>query len=182
MALKSTIYKIKLNVSDMDRPHYGEYALTVARHPSETDERMMVRLLAFALHASDTLAFGKGLSAEDEPDLIERDPTGAIARWIDVGLPDERDVRRASHKSGEMVLLTYGGRIAEMWWQQNGSKLAGLANLTVIDVPAESSATLASLASRTMRLSCTIQDGSVWLADDAGNHELPLRRLQGRRA
>ena len=69
-----------------------------------------------------------------------------------------------------------------MWWQQNGSKLAGLANLTVIDVPAESSATLASLASRTMRLSCTIQDGSVWLADDAGNHELPLRRLQGRRA
>ena len=78
-----------------------------------------------------------------------------------------------------MVLLTYGGRIAEMWWQQNGSKLAGLANLTVIDVPAESSATLASLASRTMRLSVTIQDGSVWLADDAGNHELPLRRLQG---
>ena len=180
MALKSTIFKAELQLSDLDRHYYATHNLTLARHPSETDERMMVRLLAFALYAGDTLAFGKGLSAEDEPDLIERDPTGAIARWIDVGLPDEREVRRACHKSAEMVLLTYGGRIAEMWWQQNGGKLSGLANLTVIDVPAESSATLASLAGRTMRLSCTIQDGVVWLADDTGNHELPLRLLQGR--
>ena len=178
MALKSTICKAELQLSDLDRHYYATHNLTIARHPSETDERMMVRLLAFALYASDSLAFGKGLSAEDEPDLIERDPTGAIARWIDVGLPDERDVRRACHKAGEMVLLTYGGRIAEMWWQQNGSKLAGLANLTVIDIPVETSATLAALAGRTMRFSCTLQDGAVWLADDAGNHELSLHYLK----
>lgn len=174
MALKSTICKAELQLSDLDRHYYATHSLTLARHPSETDERMMVRLLAFALHASDALAFGKGLSAEDEPDLLERDPTGAIERWIDVGLPDEREVRRACHRARDMVLLTYGGRIAEMWWQQNGGKLAGLPNLTVIDLPPETSATLAALAARTMRLSCTIQDGHVWLADDAGNHELPL--------
>ncbi len=90
MALKSTICKAELQLSDLDRHYYATHNLTLARHPSETDERMMVRLLAFALYASETLAFGKGLSAEDEPDLIERDPTGAVARWIDVGLPDER--------------------------------------------------------------------------------------------
>ena len=120
MALKSTICKAELQLSDLDRHYYATHNLTLARHPSETDERMMVRLLAFALYASETLAFGKGLSAEDEPDLIERDPTGAVARWIDVGLPDEREVRRASHKSGEMILRTYGGCIADLWGQQAG--------------------------------------------------------------
>jgi uncharacterized protein YaeQ len=172
MALKSTICKAELQLSDLDRHHYGTYNLTLARHPSETDERMMVRLFAFALFASEFLGFGKGLSAEDEPDLVELDPTGAIARWIDVGLPDERDVRRACHKAASMVLITYGGRIAEMWWQQNESKLAGLANLTVIDLPPAATEVLSALAGRTMRLSCTIQDETVWLADEAGNHEI----------
>lgn len=174
MALKSTVFKAELQVSDLDRHHYQSYQLTLARHPSETDERMMVRLLAFALFASEALAFGKGLSAEDEPDLVERDPTGAIARWIDVGLPDERDVRRACHKAESMVLVTYGGRIAEMWWQQNETKLAALANLSVIDLPPAATEVLAGLAERTMRLSCTIQDEVVWLADEAGNHEIAL--------
>lgn len=178
MALKSTICKAELQLSDLDRHYYATHSLTLARHPSETDERMMVRLLAFALHASDALAFGKGLSTEDEPDLLEIDPTGAIERWIDVGLPDERDVRRACHRARTMVLVTYGGRVAEMWWQQNEGKLAGLGNLTVIDLPAATTATLAALAGRSMRFSVTIQDGSVWLADDAGNHELALSVLK----
>ena len=182
MALKSTICKAELQLSDLDRHHYGTYNLTLARHPSETDERMMVRLLAFALFASEALAFGKGLSAEDEPDLVEYDPTGAIARWIDVGLPDERDVRRASYKAESMVLVTYGGRIAEMWWQQNETKLAALANLSVIDLPPAASEVLAGLAERTMRLSCTIQDEVVWLADEAGNHEIaPVWRKRATR-
>ena len=178
MALKSTICKAELQVSDLDRHYYATHSLTLARHPSETDERMMVRLLAFALFASDALNFGKGLSTEDEPDLVELDPTGAIARWIDVGLPDERDIRRASHRAREVALLTYGGRIAEMWWQQNGAKLAGLANLTVIDLPPEATAALVAMAGRSMRLSCTIQDGNVWMADDGGNHEIALQVRQ----
>jgi uncharacterized protein YaeQ len=171
MALKSTICKAELQVSDLDRHYYQAHNLTLARHPSETDERMMVRLLAFALYANDALSFGKGLSAEDAPDLIELDPTGSIVRWIDVGLPDERNVRRASHRSREMVLITYGGRVADMWWQQNESKLAGLGNLTVINLSVEECAVLTALAGKSMRLQCTIQDGVVWLADGTGNHE-----------
>ena len=171
MALKSTICKAELQVSDLDRHYYQAHNLTLARHPSETDERMMVRLLAFALYASDALTFGKGLSAEDEPDLVELDPTGVIERWIDVGLPDERNVRRAAHRSREMVLITYGGRVADMWWQQNESKLAGLENLTVINLSVEEGEVLTALAGKSMRLQCTIQDGVVWLADGTGNHE-----------
>jgi len=178
MALKSTICKAELQVSDLDRHYYQAHNLTLARHPSETDERMMVRLLAFALYASDALTFGKGLSAEDEPDLVELDPTGVIERWIDVGLPDERNVRRAAHRSREMVLITYGGRVADMWWQQNESKLAGLGNLTVINLSVEEGEVLTALAGKSMRLQCTIQDGVVWLADGTGNHEFTPRVLK----
>lgn len=178
MALKSTICKAELHVSDLDRHYYQTHNLTLARHPSETDERMMVRLLAFALYASDALTFGRGLSAEDEPDICELDPTGAIERWIDVGLPDERNVRRAAHRSRAMVLVTYGGRVADMWWQANESKLSGLENLTVLNLSAEEGAALAALAGKTMRLQCTIQDGTAWLADDHGNHEFVPRILQ----
>src|ERR1700686_5331137 len=99
MALKSTIFKAELQVSDLDRDHFATHALRIARHPSETDERMMVRVLAFALHADDALEFGRGLSAENEPDLWQRDLTGAIERWIEVGLPDEREVRKASGRA-----------------------------------------------------------------------------------
>ncbi|MCK6406312.1 MAG: YaeQ family protein [Rhodocyclaceae bacterium] len=178
MALKSTVCKAELQISDLDRHYYATHNLTLARHPSETDERMMVRLFAFALFASEALAFGKGLSAEDEPDLVECDRTGAIARWIDVGLPDERAVRKAAHRAREMVLFAYGGRVAEMWWQQNAAKLAALGNLTVIALPVATSAALAAMAGRTMRFSVTLQDGAVWFADDAGNHELSLEFLK----
>src|SRR5512147_3279852 len=104
MALKSTIFKAELQISDMDRNYYGSHSLTIARHPSETDERMMVRLLAFALHANEGLAFGRGLSTDDEPDLWQRDLTGAIRLWIDVGLPDEKLLRRACGRADEVVV------------------------------------------------------------------------------
>src|SRR5258708_30643507 len=106
MALKSTIFKAELTVSDLDRHHFATHALTIARHPSETDERMMVRLLAFALNADDALEFGRGLSSEDEADLVRRDLTGAIDAWIDVGLPDERRVRKASGRAARVVVYT----------------------------------------------------------------------------
>src|SRR4051794_1616348 len=102
MALKSTVFKVELAVADIDRGYYEDHLLTLARHPSETDERMMVRLLAFALHAHPLLAFGRGLSSADEPDLWQRDLTGTIERWIDVGLPDERDVRKACGRAPDV--------------------------------------------------------------------------------
>src|SRR5258708_12414744 len=115
MALKSTIFKAELQVSDLDRNHFATHALTIARHPSETDERMMVRLLAFAMNADEALEFGRGLSSEDEPDLVKRDLTGAIELWIDLGLPDERAVRKAAGRAPEVKVYVYGGPRPPPW-------------------------------------------------------------------
>ena len=162
MALKSTIFKLELQIADLDRNYFQNHALTVARHPSETDERMMVRVLAFTMFADDALAFGKGLSSEDEPDVWARDLTGAIDRWIEVGLPDERRVRRACGRAGQVVVVTYGGRVADMWWQQNKTALTRQDNLTVINLTTDDSRALAALAARGMQLQCTLQDSELW--------------------
>jgi uncharacterized protein YaeQ len=172
MALKSTIFKVELQIADLERNYYQNHSLTVARHPSETDERMMVRVLAFAMHADEALAFGKGLSSEDEPDLWRKDLTGAIELWIEVGQPDEKRVRRACGRASQVVVLTYGGRVADMWWQQNGTALKRNDNLTVINLPAEESRALATLAERGMQLQCTLQDGELWLIVDGENTRL----------
>ena len=179
MALKSTIFKAVLQVSDMDRHYYQEHALTLARHPSETDERMMVRLLAFALHADERLEFGRGLSADDEPALWRKDLTGAIELWIEVGLPDEREIRKACGKANRVVVLCYGGRGADLWWEQNRDRLERLRNLTVVALPSAATQELAALASRSMGLQCSIQDGQAWLTDGAQTiHIAPLRLRQ----
>jgi uncharacterized protein YaeQ len=174
MAQKSTIFNAELSVADIGRGHYGDYALTIARHPSETDERMMVRLLAFALNASDTLAFGKGLSTEDEPDLWQKDLTGAIASWIDVGLPDEKDVRKACGRAGAVHVYAYGGRSAALWWNRARERLDALPRLGVSEVPADASRALAAMAARSMRLHCTIQDGSILFGDSAKSVSIEL--------
>ncbi|MCX7140867.1 MAG: YaeQ family protein [Proteobacteria bacterium] len=165
MALKATIFKAELQIADMDRNYYQDHALTIARHPSETDERMMVRLLAFALNAGDALNFGKGLSTDDEPDLWQKDLTGAIELWIDVGLPDEKRIRRACGRAQQVLVYIYGGHGAAIWWDQNGDRLERNRSLAVVSVPVAASQALAKLAKRTMQLNCTIQDGQVWLGD-----------------
>ena len=167
MALKSTIFKVTLNISDLDRQYYAEHNLTLARHPSENDQRMMVRLLAFALYADEYLEFGRGISSDDEPALWSKDYSGVIRRWIDVGLPDERWLRKAAGRAGQVVLLTYGGRAAEIWWGKEQGALARIRNLTVLAVSDEECAALAALAERSMGLQCTVQDGQVWLTDGA---------------
>src|SRR3990167_3534925 len=123
MCLKSTIFKAKVQVADMDRHYYNEHSLIIARHPSETDERMMVRLLAFALHANDTLSFANGLSEPDEADLWQKDFTGDIELWIDVGQPNEKLIRKACGRSKQVVIYSYGGQVADSWWSQSSNKL-----------------------------------------------------------
>ena len=172
MALKAKIHKAELQLADLDRAHFGDYALTIARHPSETDERMMIRLLVFALNASPTLSFGRGLSTEDEADLQDCDATGSIERWIDVGLPDERAIRRACNRSRHVVILSYGGRAADIWWQQTAAKVARQKNLRVLSLSPEDARALTGLARRNMRLQCTIQDGVVWLGSDDQHVEM----------
>jgi uncharacterized protein YaeQ len=178
MALKSTIFKAELAVADIDRGYYRDHALTLARHPSETDERMMVRLLAFALHADDALEFGHGLSTEDEPDLWRRDLTGAVEQWIEVGLPEEREVRKACGRSREVHVLAYGGRAVDLWWQRVRERLERQDRLAVSDVPIEASRALAQLAARSMRLQVTIQEGHVHVADEATSVPVEIRSLK----
>lgn len=174
MALKATIFKAALQIADMDRNYYHDHALTLARHSSETDERMMVRLLAFALHAHEALSFGKGLSADDEPDLWQKDLTGIIETWIDVGQPDEKRIRKACARANQVFIYTYGGRGADIWWSQNSSQLERVKNLAVFNLPQDTSRALATLAKLKMQLHCTIQDRQIWLADEAASVQIEL--------
>lgn len=174
MATKATIFKVDLQIADMDRNYYQTHALTIARHPSETDERMMVRVLAFVQHAHEALAFSKGLSTEDEPDLWQKDLTGDIELWIDLGQPEEKRIRRACGRARQVIIYTYSGHSAELWWQKQRDALRRLNNLTVIDVPAATVQALAALAQRGMQLQCTIQDGQIWLADNSTSVQVDL--------
>ena len=178
MAIKATVFKIALQIADMDRHYYADHALTLARHPSETDERMMVRLLAFALFADESLAFGKGLSSDEEPDLWQKDLTGAIKRWIDVGLPDERLIRKACGRADHVVVLSYG-RAADIWWNENRAKLLRQKNLTVLKLRSETTQALATLASRNTQLQCTMQEGHIMMTSDAGMIEIEPQILLG---
>ncbi|MBM3345016.1 MAG: YaeQ family protein [Betaproteobacteria bacterium] len=178
MALKATIFKAELQIADMDRGHYADYALTLARHPSETDERMLVRLAAFMLHADETLAFASGLSSEDEPDLWRRDLTGRVRQWITVGLPDEKAVRKACGRADAVCIVAYGGHAAQLWWKKNASALAGCKSLTVVDLPQASTRALAALARRNMQLQCSIQEGLLLVTNGDASVQLEPRLLK----
>jgi uncharacterized protein YaeQ len=180
LALKATIVKVELGVADIDRGYYRDHALTIAQHPSETDERMMARVLAFALHADEGLEFGRGLAADDEPDLWRRDLTGTIAQWIDVGLPDERSLRKACGRAREVDVLAYGGRAAELWWNAVRERLGKQDRLAVAELPQEASRALAALAGRSLCLRVTVQEGHILVADGATSVEMQLRTLKRR--
>ncbi len=180
MALRATIFKADLSVADIDRGYYADHALTIARHPSETDERMMVRVLAFALHASERLEFGRGISTEDEPDLWARDLTGVIEHWIDLGLPDEREVRKACGRARSVDVLAYGGRAVDLWWEGVRGALERQERLTVRDVPSDASKALAGMAGRSMRLQVTIHDGHISITDHETSIGTELRILKSR--
>jgi len=173
MALKSTIYKADLQLSDMDRNYYAAHSLTLARHPSETDERLMVRLLAFALNANEHLVLAKGLSDIEEPDLWLKDYTGAIKCWIEVGQPDERRLLKACGRADQVVVYSYASNSAT-WWQGMGNRLDRAKNLTVWNIPTVTSQALEKMAQRAMQLQCTIQDGQLWLSDDSTTVQVDL--------
>ena len=158
MALPSTIFKAELQISDMNRGYYDTHSITVARHPSETDERMMMRILAYALHASERLTFAGGLSSTEEPDLWERDLSGAITLWIMVGQPDEKQIKKSLSKSPRVVVYWYGNKKCDL--NELGAKFK---NLNIISVPPAASLAMAKLAQRTMKIQYTIQDSYVWL-------------------
>ncbi|WP_444886810.1 YaeQ family protein [Microbulbifer sp. JMSA008] len=172
MALKATIFKAKVQIADMDRDYYAEHQLTLARHPSETDERMMVRLLAFAHNASDLLEFTRGLSSDEEADLWQKSLSGEIDLWVEVGLPAEERLRKACNRAGRVLVYSYGRRAAPIWWQKLENQLERFDNLRVFHLAADTTEQLAQMVERNMDFSITIQDGHIWLADNDHNTEI----------
>ena len=166
MAQKATIYKVELSVSDMDRYYYETHKLTVAKHPSETDERLMVRLLAFALNASEQLELTKGLSTDDEPDIWQKSLSDELEVWIALGLPSEKVVRQSCGKAAKVVIYCYGGRPAEVWWDKIKNSTSRFDNLSVVSLPEQETSDLAKLAGRSMRVQVNIQDGEIMVSAD----------------
>ncbi|MFB2662532.1 YaeQ family protein [Shewanella mangrovisoli] len=166
MALKATVFKVNLQIADMDRGYYQDHQLTLAQHPSETDGRMMVRLLAFILNASETLSFTKGLCVDDEPELWDRSLSGEVDLWIEFGQADEKWLRKASGRAKAVQLFTYGGRSVPIWWKQNQAALERYKNLKVWNIAEESVTAMEALVSRTMSLQVSISEGQVWLSDN----------------
>lgn len=172
MALKATIYKATVNVADLDRNQFLETALTLARHPSETQERMMLRLLAWIQFADERLQFTRGLCADDEPELWLRNDHLGIDLWIELGLPDEKRIKKACSQAKEVALFTYNSRAAQIWWQQNQPRLAGFKNLSIWNLDDEQLAKLSEFAQRTMSLQATLQEGTIWLSDTQNSLEI----------
>ncbi len=173
MALKSTIYKANVSIADIDHGYYADHALTLARHPSETDERMMVRLVALAINAyklqsvcqgDATLAFGAGMSDPDEPDVVLRDFTQACQMWIEVGQPEDKPIIKACGKSTEVMVYSFN-HATPIWWKGIESKLTRARNLSVWQLPSGATQELAAMAQRSMQLQATVQEGSVMISD-----------------
>ena len=184
MALKSTIFKAELQLADIDHGCYTDLSLTLARHPSETDERMMVRLAALALHAHQVqdlcggdarIGFGAGLSSPDEPDVQLVDFTGRTRLWIEVGQPDDKPLAKACSKTDAVILYAYGPA-ADVWWRGIEGKLARLDKLSVWRIPAAEAQALAGLAERSMALQATLQEGVLTLSSARASVSIePLR-------
>ena len=162
MALKATISKAELNIADMNRNYYHSHQFTLAQHPSETDERMMMRLVAFALNASADLSFTRGLSTDDEPEIWLKDLTDHILLWIELGQPDEKRIKKACSRSDQVIVYTYQSRSAQPWWQKIAPALRRFDNLQVVELTTISDVQIGSLAQRGMQLQCNIQDSAIY--------------------
>lgn len=180
MALKATVVKVELQISDLDRHYYDTHTLTLAQHPSETDARLMVRVVAFALFADAQLAPGRGLSSDDEPDLWRTSLSGEIEQWIDLGQPEESRVRKACGRAREVVVIGYSGRSFALWWDKHAASLNRCAHLSVLEIPADTVAALAALHQRNMAFQCVIEDGVLQLMGESGSVEVrPIRHRTG---
>jgi len=186
MALKSTIFKANLAVADIDHGYYADHALTLARHPSETDERMMIRLVALALNAhklqsvldgDGVLGFGDSLSNTDDPDVSLKDFTGRTRVWIEVGQPEDKPLIKACGKGDEVLLYCFS-HAAGIWWKGIENKLARLQNLQVWRIPSETSQAVAALAQRSMQLQATVQENVLMLGDGRNSIDIELARLK----
>lgn len=172
MALGATVYKAQLSISDLDRNWYGQPTLTLARHPSETETRLMLRVLAWCMRAGEHLEFGRGLSAEGEPALWELDDTGAVVDWVELGAPDLRTVRKAAGKSDHVLVLAYDEARTTPWWESLKGDFSKIGKLAVVLIRDEEAEALGAMAARNMKLAVTIQDAVVWVSDDSASLQI----------
>ena len=175
MAIGSTIYKTQLSIADMDQNYYETHELTLAQHPSETTERLMMRLVAFALNAGDRLLLTKGIGAEDEPSLWEKNYGGEIELWIELGQIDEKRVRKACGRSSKVIVYTFNLKSAEAWWRQNSATFERFKNLSVIHLNVQG---LEALCERSMRLQCNISDLELSIHSEKGDVLISQERWQ----
>lgn len=178
MSLKATIFKVDLSISDMDRHYYADHQLTIARHPSESDKRMMLRIVAFAMNASDLLTFTKGLSDVEEPDLWEKNYSDVIEHWIELGQPSEQRIKKGCNQSEKMTVYSYHNGMFENWWKKEQSSLEARKNLSVYTIDESIIEALALAVNRQMQIQCTIQDGQAWFNFGEENIEVSLTTIQ----
>ena len=172
MAQKATIYKAHFNVADLDRHVYIDKSHTLACHPSETVQRLMLRLVAWGLNADEELQFTKGLCETDEPDLWTRNLSDEIELWIDLGLPEEKRIRKASHRAKKVIIFAYGDNAAPVWWQQNKNKISQFKNVSVVFINDATLAELEAMSERSMQLQLTIEGEQGWLSSGVGSCNL----------
>ena len=174
MALKAKIYKATINLADMDREYYDTINLTIAQHPSETEQRMMVRLIAFILNAHEDLQFGKGLSDEDEAAIWQINYSSVIDLWVELGQIDQKRIKKACSRSKKVKLYCYGSSV-DVWWSQNQSKMRQFEQLTIEQFSTETTDALVKLVDRNMDFQCSIQDGQLWL--NSGDETLLIETI-----
>ncbi|MFV0277525.1 MAG: YaeQ family protein [Parahaliea sp.] len=177
MALKPTIYKIQLDLADSDRDVYQQHSLTLARHPSETTERLTARVLAFGLYAAPGLVFTRGLSTAQEPDLWQHSASGEIEHWVELGQPEPARLRKASGVAARVSVLAYG-KSADTWWNQNGEAIGLLPRLRVSQLPWREVQDAAGLVTRNCALALSIAGGMIYLDDGAQQVTLETHHLQ----
>ncbi len=174
MAISSTINKLSVTIANMDSHYYQSHELTLAQHPSETDLRFMMRLIAFMANASERLSFTKGIDSDEEPDLWQKNLTDEIELWIDLGQPDEKRIRKACGRAQQVIIYTYQDRKAKVWWGQQQAKLQRFNNLKVFHINAQG---VEAMIARSMKLQCNIQDGELYLSDENSSLVITLDRL-----
>jgi uncharacterized protein YaeQ len=166
MALKSTIYKVRVTLSNLNIHHYQDYNLTIAKHPSENDLRMMIRLLAFAMSAQEDIQFTKGISSDSEPDLWKINHDGSIEHWIELGLPDERHIRQICSKANKVSIYTYHGNQALQWFESIENKIHRFNHLNITHFSVLDGQSLEALAEKEMNLNISIEDNEIWISND----------------
>jgi uncharacterized protein YaeQ len=176
MALKPTIYKAQVELADSDRNCFETLSLTLAKHPSETQERMAVRLLAYCLNSARGLDFTKGISTADEPDLWQHSDSGEITHWIEVGQPEEPRLRKACGRARKVSVYAFAKSVAT-WWKLNGEAIAGLPRLQVWQFDWTEVEAVAAMLERTMQLNISIVGGMIYLDNGSTSTAVEPRLL-----